>query len=433
MPRRRFAPEEEREIVRRYLAGESSPAIAASLGATPPGIRGVLNRHGVEARAQAITDEQEALVVKLCRGGASIAEAGEEAGLSASSVGRVLRKYKIGLAKGPARKFTAEEEGEMWRCYEAGESMKAIADKLGCGTMTVQRTVKRLGKEARYNGRSLTEDEQLIAVDLAIEGETLVEIARRLDVDAQQVARIVSAAGVEMRKGRPPVHELNHAAFDALTPECAYWIGFLVADGCLHRDHHGAARIIVALQARDRGHVEKFRAFMGSTHIISDTPARPDGPHIKSGPGVRISVRSNRIGEMLTARGMVSGKPDRVPCAELDDSPDFWRGMVDGDGSVGTGNNRYGYADISLCGQLKVVERFAAFMKRRVGAQVTPTKTQSGIWHVQTSGSTALAALELLYRNAIVALDRKCERAMAHLFPLPHRHLSANKKDNDTP
>jgi hypothetical protein len=47
---RRVTPEQEQDIVRRYLAGKSSGPIGAALGFSEQGIRNILERNGVQRR-----------------------------------------------------------------------------------------------------------------------------------------------------------------------------------------------------------------------------------------------------------------------------------------------------------------------------------------------------------------------------------------------
>ncbi len=111
---------------------------------------------------------------------------------------------------------------------------------------------------------------------------------------------------------------------------------------------------------------------------------------------------------------MVPVKAERVPLPDIGESESFWRGMVDGDGSLGISN---GYATIALFGQRAVLEPFAVFMRERCGAKVNViihhhadvTKNRKTLWKVETSGATALAAIRLLYSgvNDEVALTRK--------------------------
>jgi hypothetical protein len=52
---------------------------------------------------------------------------------------------------------------------------------------------------------------------------------------------------------------LNHEAFDIITDDAAYWIGFLFADGSVVRERKGAPMVQVRLSEVDRGQLVKLR------------------------------------------------------------------------------------------------------------------------------------------------------------------------------
>jgi hypothetical protein len=58
-----------------------------------------------------------------------------------------------------------------------------------------------------------------------------------------------------------------------------------------------------------------------------------------------------------------------------------------------------------------LVEMFRTFLINRGLAKLELSPTTSGIWKIETSGSTATAIITTLYENASVALDRKNYRA----------------------
>lgn len=137
--------------------------------------------------------------------------------------------------------------------------------------------------------------------------------------------------------------------------------------------------------------------------------------HKKSyGDGVSASfrVRSEKLVAALAARGMAKKKPDRVPNREIEDSPDFWRGAVDADGTVrmAEDKNGYEYASIMLCGHIPMLEKFQKFLEHR-GITSTITDTTSGIFQVRLMGTGAVKVIRVLYENAEVALDRKLATA----------------------
>src|SRR5216683_3432093 len=82
---------------------------------------------------------------------------------------------------------------------------------------------------------------------------------------------------VERCKSGKTFLPINHAAFDALTPEARYWAGFLMADGCLslakRRRKNGKIvfykLVSVQLKVTDCSHLFKLRRFLHSGHKIT--------------------------------------------------------------------------------------------------------------------------------------------------------------------
>ncbi|MFI5487794.1 hypothetical protein ACIBXA_19930 [Micromonospora echinaurantiaca] len=198
------------------------------------------------------------------------------------------------------------------------------------------------------------------------------------------------------------VHTLREDAFDRLTPEACYWIGFLFADGsvCYRQGHK--PQISVGLAARDRDHLVALRNFLGSTSAISEpTPERQ---------ACQFSVRSFQLCDRLLSLGRYD---DRVDDA-LRASRDFWRGVTDGDGSIGSYKRSSSsircLSQFRLVGRRPVLEAFAAFLRmhRIDGPTVRPHKS---IYCIGTTGRSAEKIIGLLYEGATAALKRKAEAA----------------------
>jgi hypothetical protein len=115
-------------------------------------------------------------------------------------------------------------------------------------------------------------------------------------------------------------------AFDQLTP--AYWVGFLFADGSVSKDRQSKT-LSVRVSERDRENLLKLRAFLRSTYSIGTAPAGNYGGY-RSRPLVRLSVSSPQLAERILCLGRYDGPINTT----LVESRDFWRGVVDGDGSL---------------------------------------------------------------------------------------------------
>ncbi|MCG5464032.1 hypothetical protein MED01_002195 [Micromonospora sp. MED01] len=211
--------------------------------------------------------------------------------------------------------------------------------------------------------------------------------------------------GLLVRRGvalRRTVHTLRHDAFDLLTPEACYWLGFLFADGCVtYRTGH-LPQVSVGLARRDREHLVSLRTFLGSTSSIS-APSPTHG-------SCQFSVRSTRLAERMMALGRYDGPLDE----RLTESRDFWRGVVDGDGSIGQyrrpNPSQSTFSQFRLVGSKRLLDSFAAFLKSNDinGLSVRPRKT---IYTIGTTCAPAEKIVAMLYAEATVALARKAEIA----------------------
>jgi hypothetical protein len=310
---------------------------------------------------------------------------------------------------GPSRKVSDEQTAHIVKLYVEGASANSIAVNLRIPVTTIRRTLGRAGVVMRSDTRvRLPDAEKAVVAGICASGASIEQAATLHGVSTQTVTRILRQHNVSLSTGRRPSCELDHTAFDEITPESAYWMGFLFADGCNRNDGEGANVVAMQLGIVDREHVEKFRAFLGSTHTIS---IRPPGRTSFGGPTAAFRVRSKRLAAALRDRGMVT-KRTRAPVPELIASRDFWRGAVDGDGGLGVGAvGNILYPNIFLTGQAILLEAFQTFLRNSALALLNQGRTASGVFRVETTGSTAYAIIKHLYKDATTALDRKRERA----------------------
>ena len=257
-----------------------------------------------------------------------------------------------------ALQWTPERDAEIIRRYAAGETGQVIADHFGVCRSTILRRLPRLGAKARTNSEAQTK------------------------------------------------HTLRHDAFDVLTPDAAYWCGFLFTDGSVSHRPGQTPEVSVGLSECDLGHIEKLRAFLGSTHAITPMKARPmtfkAGAYI-SKAACRYSVRSAKLADRLCALGRYDGPVDEG----LVQSRDFWRGAMDGDGTIGISG---GYPYLHLVGSRRLMEAYVRFLGH-TGTRSLHVQPHKMIFSVNASGATAARIIDRLYLQASPVLDRKASRA----------------------
>ena len=203
---------------------------------------------------------------------------------------------------------------------------------------------------------------------------------------------------------------VDAAFFDVIDTEAkAYWLGFLTADGFV-----GQRSVVLILKGEDAGHVAMFRDALGAGHAITATTRAAFGGVFAQ---VRCKVTSARLCRALQARGLGrSGNRTVRPWADVPSGlvRHFWRGMVDGDGSVGWLRAKRGtQATIHLCGIEHDVAAFAAFLAPATGSSSRPRREPDrDLWTVRMGGNRVVSrAVRSLYQGATIALSRKAEIA----------------------
>lgn len=112
------------------------------------------------------------------------------------------------------------------------------------------------------------------------------------------------------------------------SPECAYWVGFLSADGYVS----GRGELVLELQERDYGHVEKFKKAINSSAPIRIIKCG----EFKQFIHYRIYIRSKKMVVDLNNYNIVPNKslifiPKNIP----EDLFKYWIiGYMDGNGCI---------------------------------------------------------------------------------------------------
>lgn len=237
-------------------------------------------------------------------------------------------------------------------------------------------------------------------------GENTLALAAEFGV-TRRIPRILALQRgfIPRKHGIPYRLAMDEAAFAIITPESAYWIGFLMADGCV--SDRGA--VALRLAERDGAHVYKFREFLKSSHKIHHIPPQKYAKQ-NNGPAVHFSVMSKTMSKDLARFGILPRKSLTARVIGLESDRHFWRGVVDGDGSLSAWQNaKYTYPRLSLVGSEHVITQFATFVRSHYpSCNTSPFKpTGRNVWAFSVAGQTALALLHILYDDATIALDRK--------------------------
>jgi hypothetical protein len=324
------------------------------------------------------------------------------------------------------RKYTEDGVGRtlLGREYDVDKgTIKNVLDRRGIGTRSTASRRTTYERKARIKPRDLD-------IRTRVEnGQSHAQVAETLGVHIASVAYSLKKQGMllpdetgprvlhgdrpknkGLGKGNREVPldaDLRHDYFDVLDPERAYWIGFLMGDVHVRtKGQYGQPRIMMPLADKDRNHVELLKSTLRTNTSIVDLTHVTAGTECHLGA---IQFHSEQIANALAKVGVVDPKPARWVAPELANSTDFWRGLVDADGCVYLPGEGPGYA----CGQPPIMQAWIAFVESICGPGTVRLEVrdslQVGHLRFQECGRTMWP---LLYRNALVKLQRKYDRAM---------------------
>ena len=165
----------------------------------------------------------------------------------------------------------------------------------------------------------------------------------------------------------------------------------------------------LGLCKKDTLHLDKYRWHLNATN-----------PTNERGNLAQVDISSDALATGLAKWGCSGPSLDRVPTNGMENSRDFWRGAVDGDGWISElrttmKGKTYVYPTLGLCGGKGICEGLRQFLIENLGDYFAKCKVmdKGTYYQWETRGAKAKEAIKLLYENAPyhISLDRKQRRA----------------------
>ena len=234
-----------------------------------------------------------------------------------------------------------------------------------------------------------------------IDGMMMREVAEKHSVSRSTVRRIIVRNNVSYRH-HPAIRdkELDHFFFSEMRkPEVRYFIGLLMADGCVGSDRD---TISLSLKIEDKKIIELFLKSINSKKEVRIN-YRKDGRSC-----ARTAITSKQMVEDLKRHGIIPRKSTRekllTPSLLYD--RDFWRGVIDGDGSLEIYNDK---PCLSLYGSKDLLSQFVLFIKATAfnsKANISRVRN-TPIWRISIAYKQAAEVVIALYENSFPFIERK--------------------------
>ena len=159
------------------------------------------------------------------------------------------------------------------------------------------------------------------------------EIGEIFKLSQTQVSKIIRDSGIKLPKSRLNMSKLNIDVnyFKIInTPEKAYWLGFICADGCIYKNG-GKLTIMV----KDKEICEKFKRDIKSEHKISEQLIY-DKRTNKEYTNYSIQITNTPFVTNLINMGITHEKSLKLEFPKINEKyySYFIAGLFDGDGSI---------------------------------------------------------------------------------------------------
>jgi len=337
-------------------------------------------------------------------------EIADETGFSTFTVGNALRKEGVAAGRGQINTRTSpEDEAKILQWYAEGVPLTEIVSRSGRTEHTITAVLRRHGKTPDRKVVRYDDDLRERVRQMYLDGVDAPEIGRTLGgLHSSSVYNILEGAGIDRRE-QIPCDRPDY--FDEIdTPDKAYWLGFIGADGCVTGFAAGNPRLVVKLARKDHDHLELLRKAVEGRRPVRDFKDFSAG---EMRDYSSVTVYSPRLVEGLQRHGITARKSATLqPWSGPDHlMPHYWRGLVDGDGHI-TINERGVHT--GLVGSEYVAHAFAGWVNANFGTRVNARPSKGKHWTVQVGGTIrVLRLLGALYDDAPVALARK--KALADL------------------
>jgi hypothetical protein len=193
-------------------------------------------------------------------------------------------------------------------------------------------------------------------------------------------------------------------------PEYSYLLGFLHADGHLSESSRNRGKVSIELNIRDKDICKKFKNLIPFYSSIS---YRTRNTNFKTNyTSVVWSVYDLEFRKLLKSWGLTAGKKSDSITQPVDVSEvDYYRGLIDGDGSLGFTAKGFPFVSLVVSsGFLK--DTYLKFLELITGKLKTSSlNKRDGIYNIVVYKEDAQALINVLYYEGCIALSRKSKIA----------------------
>ena len=206
------------------------------------------------------------------------------------------------------------------------------------------------------------------------------------------------------------IYKINENIFKTKTPEMYYWLGFLIADGCIYSSVRNKM-ISLCLHNKDANHTAKFRRFCQSTHKIRFEKNRSINHFDFSSKIIYNDLITLGMEERKTylEKSFISYVPDKFKTPWI-------CGLFDGDGTIFTRKKKVKWKDKSyiydsnttrILSNYNTMIDISKYLNDNYNFNYLKVKSHRMLYSITWCSKNDLAEFAKMYKESPVHLERK--------------------------
>ena len=231
---------------------------------------------------------------------------------------------------------------------------------------------------------------------------TLKKVAGIYNVSPQTISRLMDHYSIKRNNKNlgNKQHFFNEDYFSNVdNQDKAYWLGFIMADGCIYEGTKNTYRLQINLKYEDVSHLNRFQEAINSNYSIQRK-------EINNSIVAILKINSTKMCKDLMKAGVTERKSliCKFPSIKEELYSHFIRGYFDGDGCISLTLNSKIRKEFSIVGGESMIASFSDILK----LDVHSLTNREHLKCVRTSDKTKIIELyNYLYKDCNYFLQRK--------------------------
>lgn len=300
------------------------------------------------------------------------------------------------------KKLSLEQQRDLISKYIAGYAITILAKiySINCSTVCDYLEYHNIPRKRRGKIRNV---QSIYIIKTYRQGKTMKAISDELKVSEITILNHLKKHHIQRRdRYYYRKYSINESYFDILdTPSKAYWLGFIMADGCVFINKKTKSHSLrIYIHKKDECLLTQFKNDLQSEHPIR---------YIKRHNQVALDIGSEKIVSKLISYGCIPHKSLILEYPLFLDPllhSHFIRGYFDGDGCIHKTNQ--GNLLWKLSGTYNFLKKIQDLLMQHCNVRATKIIKDRNIFNLAYGGNKqTLRIRDYLYENADRFMERK--------------------------